>query len=250
MAKQDLYFSKPLTNMPGFFGFVPNARNLETIHQYDELGGFGAFVTDPISWHPRSVAQNSFITAVDGLSMVHTGFPNRGFRGVVKTLAGKWSRAPLPIIPTLLDNHPDAISEMLSELEWIENLLAVNIIPRMETLTDVQFWLNAITGTLGELPAILSLPAGLIPVFGKEFIDRGVSAICPLPARGCVIKDGEAHYGRLYGSAFYPSTLRLTEECSLLGIPLIAAGGIDQPEKIKAIGQVGALATALDMPLW
>lgn len=250
MAKQDLYLAKPLLNAPGFLGFSPNPRGIEAIARFDGWGGCGAFVTDPISWRARSPAENAVYTEVDGQVFLHTGHPNRGFRSVIKAVAPKWARSPLPIIPSIWEPNPDQVFVMLRELEQMDNLAAVNLMPPMQNIPDMQVWLSAFPRLIAEIPIILTLPTGLIPFYGNAFANAGASAILPAAPRGLITLDGQFVSGRLYGPTHFPGALSLARTCSLAGIPLIASGGINTQDKFNQAIAEGVVAGAIDILLW
>jgi len=250
MSKLEFYLSKPLLNAPGFLGFSPNARALEVMEKFNNWGGFGAFVTDPISWRPRSPAANAFYRELDGQVLIHNGWPNRGFRSVTKAVRQKWERAPLPIIPSLLETDPRQAMTMIRELEGVENLAAVNLMPSIGSMVEVNEWLSALPRFNAELPIVFTLPAGLIPFYGKSFTDAGAAAIFPSAPRGSIDRDGGFVSARMYGSANFPAAYALARECSLAGIPLIAFGGINTAEKVAQLVKVHLICAAIDLPLW
>lgn len=250
MSKQEFYLSKPLLNAPGFLGFAPNPRTLEVMTRFEPWGGFGAFVTDPISWRPRSAALDAFLVEQDGQVILRNGWPNRGFRSVVKAIAHKWEHAPLPIIPSILEIDPLQALVMIRELEGVENLAAVNLMPHLTTITDVNAWLGAIPRFNAELPIMITLPVGLISFYGGTFVAAGIAAIAPTAPHGSIERDGKLTSGRLYGPVHFPAALALARECAVSNIPLVAAGGVDTEEKLRQLREEGVVATFIDMPLW
>ena len=86
MAKQDLKFDPPVMNAAGSLGFSPERY---TPIDWSKLG---AFVTNPISLLPRTPAQGGRFTSYTGGFLLHTGYPNPGFRQVVRRYARKWSQ--------------------------------------------------------------------------------------------------------------------------------------------------------------
>lgn len=250
MNKQELNLSNPLVNLPGFLGFSPSARALETIRGFEEWGGFGAFITDPLTWRPRSLAEDSGLRETDGQVIIHTGFPNRGFKSALKVLEGKWARSPLPIIPSLMEADLQSALEMVRGLETLENIAALNLMPPLHNLSEIQAWLAVLPAFGAELPLIFCSPADLILIWGKAFLAAGVSALLPAPARGLIQHQGKPFGGRLYGAPQYPAARRLAQECAQRAIPLIAAGGIDSREKVEELAGEHPLAIALDLPLW
>jgi dihydroorotate dehydrogenase len=54
----------------------------------------------------------------------------------------------------------------------------------------------------------------------------------------------------MYGPAVFPLALRLVEKLAGVGIPIIGAGGVYNPENVKSMLNVGALAVQIDAVLW
>ena len=250
MNKRELNLSHPLVNLPGFLGFSPSSHCLERIRGLEDWGGFGAFITDPLSWRSRSLADDSGLQEADGQVIIHTGFPNRGFRAALKVLESKWARSPLPIIPSLMEADLQLSLEMVRELETRENIAAVNLMPPIDDLSEIQAWLAALPDFGAELPLIFSLSADLILIWGKIFQSAGVTAFLPAATRGTLQRQGKPFSGRLYGAPQYSAARRLAWDCSRRGIALIAAGGVDSREKVEELAEEHPLAIAIDLPLW
>src|SRR5688572_30418875 len=119
--KRDLYFSKPLINSAGSLGFAPDTRNGIS------LDSFGAFVTNPISLRSRLPTAHPTVIEFLGGFLVHTGLPNPGFSNVIKKYSAKWNRADLPIIVNLMADRPEETQQMVRQLEYIENVMAVQL---------------------------------------------------------------------------------------------------------------------------
>lgn len=250
MSKQELILTRSLVNQPGFLGFSPSQRGLETIREFEDWGGFGAFITDPISWHPRPLAEDSDLLEADGQVIIHTGFPNRGFNSAIRSLEGKWARSPLPIIPSLLETEVDRILEMARRLETFENVAALHLMPPTRDLAELNGFLAVLPQFGAELPLILSLPGDLILLWGKTFISAGVAAFLPSPPRVTIERKGYLFSGRSYGPCYFPVSRHLASECAKRSLPLIAAGGIDSHQKVKQLASEHPIALALDLALW
>src|SRR5215471_17319013 len=109
--KRDLYFSKPFMNAAGTLGFAPDTR------AGIPLDAFGAFVTNPFSWRPRSPAAKPAVLEHPGVFLLHTGLPNPGLSTGLKRYSAKWSRSDLPIIIHLMADRPEETQRMVRLLE-------------------------------------------------------------------------------------------------------------------------------------
>ncbi|HEY3344724.1 MAG TPA: hypothetical protein VGJ97_07340, partial [Anaerolineaceae bacterium] len=86
----------PILNAAGTLGFAPNPRGSV------DLACLGAFVTNPISLKPRHPAAARCLLPFPGGFLLHSGFPNPGFRKAVDQYAGRWAKSPLPVIVHLM----------------------------------------------------------------------------------------------------------------------------------------------------
>jgi dihydroorotate dehydrogenase (NAD+) catalytic subunit len=103
----------------------------------------------------------------------------------------------------------------------------------------------------GELPLIVRLPMERASELAPIVVDAGAAAISLAPPRGTYpTANGELTQGRLYGPAVFPIALRLVDDLSRMGVPVIGAGGIYTKEHADAMLAAGALAVQLDSVFW
>jgi len=243
MPKRDLYFPKPLINAPGMLGNAPNFR--------DSLpwSDFGAFVTNPISLHPRLPAAAPDVINYPGGILLHTGMPNPGFRSTLKNFSGHWARSHLPVIVHLMADRPEETVTMVRSLEGLENVIAVELGFAPKLADDIIFLV--ITMCVGELPLVVSLPALQVLSLGPRLMDAGAAAVSIAAPRGILPgRDGSLVSGRLYGPSLFPQSLETVHSAARLGLPVIASGGIGSRKNSSKMLEAGALALQLDTVLW
>ena len=148
--KYDLEISPPVMNAAGTLGYAPQSSDLV---EYDQLG---AFITNPVSLHPRTPARARTSQPFPGGFLVHSGYPNPGLRAVIRQNATRWARSALPVIPHLLVHQVDDVQPMVSQLEGREGLTGIElgIPPDCETSQAAEMVQSAI----GELPLIVRIP--------------------------------------------------------------------------------------------
>ncbi|MDP1715761.1 MAG: hypothetical protein Q8L41_13550 [Anaerolineales bacterium] len=244
--KRDLYFSKPLMNAAGSLGFAPDLRVLK------ELGGLndlGAFVTNPISLRPRLPTAQPALIQFPGGFLLHTGLPNPGFKNVLKKYSAKWNRSDLPIIVHLMADRPEETQQMVRGLEYIENVMAVQL-GFAPLLSDDIILLN-LKMCLGEIPLIFSLPHEQVLSLGPRLIQHGADAISLASPRGALYdKDGVLISGRLYGQSLFPRSLEVVRSAAMIGLPIIGAGGVWTDADAESMVKAGAMAVETDAQLW
>lgn len=237
--KRDLCFSNPIMNAAGLLGFSPDKREIE---------GFGAFVTNPISLRPRAPAAQPAVFEFPGGFLLHTGLPNPGLAAALKKYAATWNRAALPIVVHLMVERPVETASMLRTLEDIENVVAVELgFPPLEE-DDLIF--SNLQLCAGELPLIFSLPAVQILRLGPRLIKGGAAALGMARPRGALMRGGRLVEGRLYGMSLFPRALELVRSAAILGLPLIAAGGVWTKQDAADMLSAGAIAVQADASLW
>lgn len=231
----------PLLNAAGFLGFVPDPRGPIPLQM------LGAFITNPISRGPRRPARAPLAQTGPGTALLHSGLPNPGLRAALKRYAAAWGRAPLPIIVHLLVESPAEAESLTRALEGRENILAVELgLPEdLEERVAGQF----ITAALGELPVIARIsPAA--QNLAPALVAAGSSAISLGPLPGAALSGNAPQRGRLIGPGLFPATLAATTRLAGLGVPLIASGGVYQPQQVQTLLAAGAQAVQLDGLLW
>ena len=248
--KRDLYLSKPIMNAAGSLGFAPDPRT------GIPLDAFGAFVTNPISLRPRLPTAQPALIEFPGGFLLHTGLPNPGLSAVLKKCSTRWNHADLPIIVNLMADRPEEAVHMVRMLESIENVMAVEL-GFAPLLTDDLILLN-LEMCLGELPLIFSLPTEQVLTLGPRLIQEGAEAISissprgalPLTSSSSPERRGELITGRLCGQSLFPRSLDIVNSATMLGIPIIGAGGVWTDKDAADMLSTGAMAVEIDSSLW
>ena len=233
----------PLINTAGSLGFAPNPRGPLN------LARFSAFVTHPISRHARRPAETRTLLPFPGGFLLHSGFPNPGFRAVLKRFAAAWVAAPLPVVAHLIPENEDEMAWMTGHLEGLDNIAAIELGLRDDS--SPHEGLSLIRAGLGELPLIVCLPPGRAAELGPLLAQSGAAAFSLAPPRGYLPgPDDRLVRGRLYGPALLPQALEAVSTLARLGLPVIGSGGVYGPADIQAMRHAGAQAVALDAALW
>lgn len=243
MSKSNLDLSPALLNAAGSLGFYPDPRGPI------DLDSLGAFITNPVSKTPRNPARGPRMLEFPGGVLLHTGHPNPGFNTVLKRHAARWARAPIPIIIHLLASESRELGKMISRIEELENILAVEIGFRHDIapLTAIELT----KASVGELPVIVRLPFSRAWELANEVNTAGAAAVSLGPPRGSLpSKDNEVVSGRLYGPAIFPQALAIVRELADQDLAIIGAGGIYAPDQANAMLEAGAVAVQLDAVLW
>jgi len=246
--KLDLSFDPPWMNAAGSLGFTPDRRGPL------DLSRLGAFVTNPVSLEPRSPAHGTRYTAYPGGFLLHTGYPNPGLRAVLRRYGEQWGRSPLPVLVHLLCQQVDELTLAVRRLEGLPGVAGIELglAPEIEGQQVVRLAQAA----TGELPLVLRLPLERAVELASWLKERstdldGLAAFSLGPPRGLLPgPDGGLARGRLYGPAVFPLALQVVKELSLLGIPVIGAGGVYRLEQAEAMRAAGAVAVQLDTVLW
>ena len=231
-------------NAAGFLGFAPPAETPSV------PGAPVAFVTNPVSYSPRSPAAERGCIAYPGGFILHTGWPNPGFRKVVEQNASRWAHVPWPVWVHLLADRPYEVDRMVRALEEIEGVAAVEISLSPDADDDLK--LQLVDVALGELPLVLCVPldqaaAGWV----NQAVQAGISAICLSASRGIIPDPGENLIrGRMVGPGLFPLVLQAFNWLRGYEIPLIPGCGVYTRNNLKSLLAVGAAAVQLDAVLW
>lgn len=230
-------------NAAGALGFAPDR------HGSIEFERLGAFVTNPVSLRSRSPARKRRFIPFPGGFMLHTGYPNPGFKEVLRRNRNRWQRSPLPVIVHLLAETPHDLSDMVMQLETVEGVVGVEVsLPLDVEVQDVSHYIQAVAG---ELPVLIRLPLGRALEFASSFVSSGIVALSLGPPRGTLPdgNDGFIH-GRLFGPGLFPQAMHILQELIRSDLPVVGAGGVYSSDNIEAMMAAGALAVQLDSVLW
>jgi len=242
-TKYDLEISPPVMNAAGTLGYAPQSSDLV---KFDRLG---AFVTNPISLHPRTPARARINQPFPGGFLLHSGYPNPGLRAVIKKYTTRWSRSPLPVIPHLLVHQVEDVPLMVSQLEGRGGLTGIElgIPPDCETSQAI----DIVQAAVGELPLIVRVPMERAGEFADVLAGSSLAVLSLAPPRGTVLdQQGQPVRGRLFGPAIFPFALTAIQEVIESGIPVIASGGVYEQQQIETLLELGAIGVQLDAVLW
>ena len=244
MSKFDLILDKPLMNAAGTLGFSPDLKSPVDVTR------FGAFVTNPVSWLPRTPASGTRFIPFSGGFLLHTGHPNPGLKKVIRQHARRWAQSPVPVIVHLLAQDDVSLRRMVDRLEGVEGLMGVEI--GLPPEFDVDQAYAMAVAAIGELSVIIKLPFESVgSMNASTLLDIGLSAVSLSPPRGTLTDEkGDLVTGRLCGPSIFPQTLAAVRKLVGLGIPIIGAGGVYTQSNVDAMLGTGATAVQLDAILW
>lgn len=239
----DLFF--PWLNSAGSLGFLPPA-------EWNWPRPAGAFLTPPLSYKPRTPAEDRTALHFAGGCLLHSGLPNPGLRTAVKQYGARWACLKLPVWIHLIADDPRELANMVHTCENLENVMALEIgLPPFGTAQEC---LDLLDAAAGELPLIAHIPlerAG--EAWLAELPRHGVGALSLGAPRGVLpspIQAGKWISGRLFGNALFPQVLFAVQKLNGFNLSIIAGSGIFSPIEGEALIQAGAWAVALDTVLW
>ena len=242
MTLIDLPFSTPVLNAAGTLGYNPEARNLH-------LEGLGGFITNPISFSPRSPAHGERMIRYAGGFLLHTGYPNPGFHQVLNKNRQRWIRSRLPVVVHLLSENPDSTYRMVRTLEDTEGVRALEI--GLPPGASPEYAGAILQAAVGELPVIARIGLEDIPHLIDDAVEAGVSAISMGAPRGSLpAENGEVVSGRLMGAAVFPQALEILRQIKTSIVQIFFSGGIQHQDQIDLVLREGAAGVQLDLSLW
>jgi len=249
MSKVDLFFEKPIMNAAGILGFSPEPKGrIDVSH-------FGAFVTNPISLAPRKPASGERVIKFPGGCLIHTGYPNPGFRLTIEKHRRRWSNSPVPVVVNLLAQDAHAIREMVQRLEGLDGVVGIEI--GIPPGSEPDLVLKMVMAAVGELAIIVRIPfedvhhTNMRSPWIELLQNPGIDAISMSPQRGCLLdSQNNLVSGRLFGPSQYPQTLAAVGNLLDTGIPVIASGGVYNKQDINILLELGVKAVQLDTVLW
>jgi dihydroorotate dehydrogenase (NAD+) catalytic subunit len=209
----------------------------------------GAFITNPISLHPRTPAKSARLLTYEGGVLLHTGLPNPGLHEVIRRHQSHWLRMPCPVILHLLATNQDEMITMVDRLDGVDTIQGIEV-----GLLDVD--------PAGEIRILEAACTSLLPVIARLPLDThiehilafervGVAAISLGPPRGTIAYEDQLISGRLYGPTLLPQLMHtITQIASAISCPIIASAGIYAREDAEQLLMNGADAIALNTVLW
>lgn len=249
-GKNSLIVETPVMPAAGSAGFGDVYRDLV---QFEKLG---AFVTNPVTYAPRSPANGTRVVPLDAGALVHTGLPNPGLSKVLGEYRNLWNAMPMPVIMHIVATSLEHVRKSASRID------AENAVDAIELgLNDDCTWKDAeqlVKGAVGntEKPVLARLP--LLDAFelAEAALEGGAAAlVVAAPPRGTARDpvSGRLVSGRVYGPLVKPMALRVVGQLAgRLGdeIPIIGAGGIHSQQDARDFIEAGARAIQVDTLTW
>ena len=232
---------KPFMNAAGSLGFAPDFRGPV------DLEALGAFVTNPISQESRSPAGGQRCVPFPGGFLLHTGYPNPGFRKAVQQYAPFWRRSPVPVIVHILVKTAEQTGQMVRRLEGLEGVMGVEV--GLPPGCTAGFAREIAAAAVGELPVAVRLPFENAAEIALALIGLDLAAISFSAPRGTLRANGLVT-GRLYGPAVFPMALKLVQELCQTSLPVIGSGGVYTLEQAGEMLGAGAIAVQLEAVFW
>jgi len=243
MIRQELLIPSPYLNAAGSLGFAP-AGNWPLPEPQ------GAFITHPISRTPRKPAALRACLDFPGGLLLHTGLPNPGLSAVLRRYAARWQRSDLPIWAHIIPQNAAEAAEMVTRLEGVENVMAVEL--GLPPAGEAEDTLALVRAAQGELPLLVGLPLQRArEAWVAQLPALEVSALTlTAPSGALPVEGGALAFGRLFGPGLFPQVLAALETLRHLGIPLIAGSGVFRRAGAQALLAAGAAAVQVDAALW
>jgi len=230
-------------NAAGYAGYAPPVDSNITSPPV-------AFVTNPISFHSRTPAADRFCSPYPGGFLLHTGWPNPGFRKVLKQFSARWTRSEIPVWVHLLAEQPQELNRMVRTLEETEGV-AVAEISLPPTARD-EWMLQLAEAALGELPLVICVPLDQVTAaWVSGVVNLGISGLVISAPRGMIRNAaGSFSRGRMIGPGLFPQVLQALGCLRAYDIPLIAGCGVFDIKSMDTLLSAGATAVQLDAVLW
>ena len=243
--KHGLTLSGPVMNAAGILGFGHEYRGLlDPTH-------LAAFVTNPLTYKPRTPANGPNAAPLAEGLLIHTGLPNPGVRQAVRRWDKEWGRLGVPVIVHLAVTTPAETVHSLDLLERAQGIAAIELGLR-DDVTDFEAG-QLVRAALGGPPLLARLPLTRAVELAAVVVQAGADALTvAAPPRHETHIDGQPARGRLYGPGGLAQALAAVRAVAALnlGRPIIGAGGIYSVEAAQAMLAAGAVAVQIDAAIW
>ena len=243
--KHGLSLSGPVMNAAGSLGFGHEYRGLL------DPSHLAAFVTNPLTYKPRTPAHApNALPLAEGL-LIHTGLPNPGMRQALRRWDKEWGRLGVPVIVHLAATTPAETVHSLDLIERAQGVAGIELGLR-DDVTDFETG-QLVRAALGGPPVLVRLPLTHTPELAAAAAQAGADALTvAAPPRIETRVEGETVRGRLYGPGCLAGALEAVRAVAALnlGRPIIGAGGIYSVDDAQAMLAAGAVAVQLDAAIW
>ena len=242
--RYELGLKLPWMNAAGILGFAPDADRRV------DYSCLGVFVTHPVSMSPRTPAHGRRYIPFPGGFLLHTGFPNPGFKAIVRRYRDAWRRSAVPVWVHLISHLPEEVEQMVLSLEELPGVSGIEL--GLASDIDASLAVPLIQAAQGELPLVVQIPldrvdelvAGIVKQYPRVVLSLG-------PPRGKLPVSGSGMLtGRMYGPAVFPKALMALERALDYDASVIAGGGIYTQKQARLMLDAGALAVQLDALIW
>jgi dihydroorotate dehydrogenase len=205
------------------------------------------FVTNPVSYRPRTPTADRDVISYPGGFLLHTGLANPGWRSVRTKFANHWMQYRLPVWIHVISQDPDELEKIVRDCEETEGVAAVELGLPLGCPRDIL--LQMIRHANGEIPLVVHLSAG-DNLSVLNYLPPEVSAVTLGTPRGRM-KSAERKVisGRLHGPGLFPLMLEQLYALRGLEIPLVL-GGICNKDDGETALQAGAAAVQMDRLCW
>ena len=243
--KHGLTLAGPLMNAAGSLGFSREYRALL------DLQKLGAFVTNPLTYRPRTGAHPpNAVAAADGV-VIHTGLPNPGVRQALRRWDKEWLRLGAPVILHLAATSPAETARSLDMIERSQGVSGIELGFRDDSSAEEMAQL--VRAALGGPPLLARLPLARAAELAGPAVQAGADALTiGAPPRSAARAGDHDVTGRFYGPGCLAGAVEAVRAVSALGlgVPIVAAGGIYSIEAARALLEAGAAAVQVDAAIW
>ncbi len=218
---------------------------------------FAALVTPAISWRPRRGQAAPRLAEIPGGFLLATGDHNPGYRRVLQEHVAHWRRSPIPVIVALAASATEDWERLAASLE--EDTQGSGVaglelqMPQIAHRSDAAAWIGAVRHGC-TLPLLVKVPTTRAVALAPTCISAGADALVIGTAPSAAGRTAEAALieGPVAGPVALPFTLQaLAAVVRLgLGVPLVAAGGITQPQDMLLCLEAGAVACQVRSVCW
>jgi dihydroorotate dehydrogenase (NAD+) catalytic subunit len=243
--KHGLMLANPVMTAAGILGFAREYRSLV------DLARLGAFVTNALTFKPRTPANPPNAVQLTDSVLIHTGLPNPGVRQALRRWDKEWRRLGVPVILHLAATSPADTVHSLDLIEQAQGVAALELGLR----DDVSAFetTQLVRAALGGPPLLVRLPMARAAELAGAAAQAGADALTiGAPPRLETVIEQQTVRGRLYGPGCLAQALEAVRAVAAqdLGRPIVGAGGIYSVEAARAMLDAGASALQVDAVVW
>jgi dihydroorotate dehydrogenase (NAD+) catalytic subunit len=243
--KHGLTLANPVMNAAGTLGFAQEYRGLI------RLNALGAFVTNPLTYRPRTPAHSPNAVLMPEGVLVHTGLPNPGVPDALRRWDKEWRRLGTPVIVHLAATTPGETARSLSLLERANGVAGIELGLRDDVSpADLA---QLVREALGGQPLLVRLPVARAVELAPAAARAGADALTIAAPPRIEAATGDRRFsGRLYGVSIFAAALEALRGVAALnlGLPLVGAGGVRTAESAQSMLAAGAAAIQIDDLIW